>query len=1489
MNAISPRAAVRLACIILPVLAAPVAAQIAIPPIPLNSGQSNPPLVMLVAGKDHKLFYEAYNDAADLNGDGNYNIRFDPTIEYYGLFDSKLCYKGKGKNITGTVTSTAYTVAADYFYASGPVLTLERKNCSGAWSGNFLNYVTTSRMDALRKVLYGGLRSVDTATQTILRRAYVPRDAHGWGKEYTSVAEDKYNISDFTPLALPSANKRHFFGSYTMLGSCATASNCRDSYAPVLHVAQNAAAGKRIWDWAAADSGSLFSDSAIGASNQKYVAQVEVCQTPYTLPDGTQNYRGDNCKPYTNTAGLTVFKPSGLLHKFGENGSMQFGLLTGSYNKNLSGGVLRKAMGTFASEVNPQTGQFTSSATIVQTFDRLMIRSFEYSGATQYVNHNGGSAWVGGRIMNEGEFPDWGNPIAEMMYESLRYLGNTGAPTAAFDTSGSHDQAVGLPRVATWDKPYTRVPWCTKPNILVLSDINPSFDSDQLPGARFKSCSTVTTNNLINTNACNTPGSTSFTGSFGTLNVGTLTDDIGVKENIHSKNYFIGQSGSTVDWAPTAKSVSTLSTVRGLAPEEPGKEGSYYSAAVAYYGKKEGIQTAAGHDNQKVDTYVVALASPLPKIEVPTPQGTVTIIPFGKSTKGSGYNINANKGNFQPANQIVEFYIKSINPQDPSNGGRYHAVFLVSYEDMEQGADHDMDVIAEYEVWHQADNTVKVNVTPTYQSAGITLNIGYNISGTTKDGPYIVVVSRSDSPPYYYLNVPDSRDVGWCSTSNQTGCAALPACNSGTFGSCGGQFSTRTFTPSSNASAATLLKDPLWYAAKWGGFRDRSTDAKHWPDVPGKWDSTGTGTPDNYFLVRNALGLQDALEKALNSIKEGASSSGGIDTSSEIFGATETLGFSTRYDPADWSGDLIATVIVPVSDSNPDGLGPVKWRAADKLAAANSRRIFTRNNASEADIASTGVEFRLNKLNPAQQASLSGFYFLNAGDVIDYVRGSDSKEVTRGGSFRDRTRVSGAPSPLGDSPNNTPLYVKTTKTVYLGANDGMLHAFDTANGNELFAYIPSAMIPRLPQLTRIDYTHDYYVDGETQAAAVGSRTYLIGAPGRGGKGLYGLDITNPAAFSASDVKWELNGPTNWTACGGDANRDNMGLVLSKPMIATLNDGNTYALVGNGYNSCYGRAALYIVNIATGAVKKRLDAPILPGVTSNGLSAPALLDADGDGKVDVVYAGDLYGSLWRFDLSSSNPGDWKVRFGGADNVPMFTAVLSGKFQPITAAPLIAVDNDATPPRTYVLFGTGSYLTAADKSNKDIQSYYGLIDDGNTTIARSQLRQRHLGVNSIGQRTAQVANAGDMDGMRGWYVDFNIPSDAGERVIDSGLVTIVSRGAVLTIPSIIPTEGDPCAAGGDSDIFNIEVFGGGAPDFPFLDLNGDGVVNDKDIIPGPTGIPVGIKIKGMIRNLEMLGGQGGKQICFGTPDGSVGCVNVETGVSYRGRVSWRELND
>lgn len=1399
---------------------------VTIPNVPLSVQQSVKPLVMLTSGKDHRFFFEAYNDASDIDGDGVLDLRFKPSITYFGMFNPAYCYKH-----TGRATNS------DLFEPDG-LATMPGGKCPGKWSGNWLNYVTTSRIDALKVVLYGGTREVDTDKETILRRAYIPQDAHSWAKEYTSEAVDGFNIYDYTPFLPPSPGKRHFFGNLTRNAAtnCATLDNC-SNLPPLLSIVTNS--DKRVWEWASSESPVLQSSANFGSGSlTERTVRVAVCTGIYT----------GGCKQYPKGN----YKPVGLLHDYGETDAMLFGLLTGSYNKNMSGGVLRKVVSSFKDEVKADDGTFISaSAKIVKTFDNLRIRDFN-NGKTNASYRNSS---LRTRIMNEGEYVDWGNPIGEMMYETMRYFGGKKAPTSAFDTSGGHDAAVGL-SAATWDDPYSatsaaKAPWCARANNLVISDIYPSYDSDQLPGSYFNS----------------------FTGDVAGLNVKSLADEISALENDVVGSRFIGQSGALDDGAPSAKPVTSLGNIRGIAPAEPTKQGAYYSASVAYFGKKNDINPATG--KQSIDTFVVALASPIPNIDIPINGRTVRLVPFAKTVdgiEGGSNDTDRTKGKYQATDQIVDFYVDTIANTDASNqdnsvnSGKPFYKFRINYEADEQGNDYDMDVIAEYVVRVDESNNIEARVRVIYQSTGSNQNVGYVISGTNRDGIYLVAQDKNENLPYF-LNVPPGKDPGYCDPPTAPACGLLPYLTSSS--PLVTQESVQTFSPS-GTSAAKLLKDPLWYAAKWGGFIDRNGNGK--PDLSVEWDADGDGVPDTYFLVQNPLKLKESLKRTLDNIAARSSSASNISANSTSISSSSRL-FQAVFNTQRWSGDLIA---YPATAA---GVGSTPaWQAADELPAWNARNIFMRlSDGSTAKLTTYAA------LPSGDQTAL-----VNA-DIFQYILGNRSKEVQNGGTLRDRG------SALGDIVHSSPYFDKVSNAIFVGANDGALHAFNAANGQELFAFIPRASVSRLKNLAGIAYDHEYFVDGEVVAtqrvAESGNKAYLFSLLGRGGKGLFALDATNPATFSASNFLWEYT-PAGSTTAAADAD---LGLMLGRPAIVKLNNGKLGFVVGNGYNSTNGLAVLYVFVINTDGSIDQIKKIATSVGSDNGLAGVFAVDEDGNGTADYVYGGDLKGNVWRFDISSNNPASWGVAYSGA---PLFTAKdASNNAQPITAPLYAAKNNKSGDPnfgKWFVFFGTGSYFKAGDATNTQTQSWYGVtVESTPVSGGRASLKTRDIiNVGNIGgnpSRAFSAATAGDMTGKHGWVIDWDNPV-VGERVITgSKLVQFVVPA--LMASSMYPVPTDPCTPGGKGYLNFVDPWSGAATPVDILDVNADNnFTNDRlgtDIV-GSVDIGVGMPTEALpmtagSRVIVFVGGSG-------TSSTSGALIKNITGLgsaSFKGRVSWREI--
>ena len=1413
------------------------AAPLDVADVPLFLPGAVSPLNMLVMGRDHKLYYEAYNDRSDLDG-GGIDVGYKPGIEYFGYFDSHKCYTHDGTKFV------PQSVTAD-------------KTCSSQWSGDWLNWATTARIDALNKVLFGGFRRTDTAAQTVLERTHIPHDAHSWVKEYRSAADNGYDIADYTPLSAPTSGLTHLFANVSLMYTSSWTTNNSVASPPLLRVAQNVAgANNRAWNWASTESpvaGACYGRDGgndgrcAGASNDAGSGVLLTSNTtafndlPVRVEVCVAGMLETNCRRYPNGN----HKPIGLLQEYGENDAMSFGLLTGSYQRSKSGGVLRKEIGALDDEINITTdGTFKNFNGIIATLSKLRAAGYRnYRGLGYYgvagrgagvayttsplTNPPSGNILVATQPFNEPEFGGmWGNPVGEMMYEALRYFAGESSPTAAFDygSGTTIDSTLGLPRDATWTDPYNAASLsCAKPFMTVISDINNSYDTDQLPG-------------------------TSFSGSppaddLGGLDVADEADAIWASEIGGSLEVFIGDNSLEADGAPSPKTATSFATVRGLSPEEPTKEGGYYAASVAKYGYQNDLNAATG--DQKVQTFAVALASPLPRIEIPVGGGTVTLVPFAKSVGGS--SINAAPGRFQPTNQIVDFYVEAM-AADLSSGS-----FLINFEDVEAGNDHDMDAVVRYR-YSVVGGQVQVDVERIYEAGGITHHMGYTISGTTDDGTYLVVQDDTTNIPYF-VDTPAGVSSGGC--ANSPYCSARPAAPWALPWT-----DSRLFTPGTGGTA-TLLKDPLWYAAKWGGFSDLNANDR--PDVQSEWDTDNDGDPDNYFLVTNALTLGDELRDAFDEIGSRTASAAAVATNTTRLD-TNTLIYQARFRSDDWTGSLVAHRLLE------DGtLGSQAWTATPP--AHGSRNIFTRTGLVPG--ANAGAPLLWDDIGTTHQAALNeradgtqdplGTIGRNR---VAWLRGDATQEQGKGGVFRVRS------TPLGDIINSDPQFVgaqnfgyeslpaltapegasyqlfRRTKIdpstgaplepmVYVGANDGMLHGFDASSGVEHFAYIPSTLIPELDELTDPSYAHRYFVDGQIVIGdAFINRgtdkwaTVLVGTTGAGGKTVFALDVTRPHAFTDSDVLWEFTDP-------------DLGNPIGRPVVARMADGTWAAVFGNGYNSTTEHAMLFVVRLEDGVLLKKIDTGVS---VANGLATPTLL-ADGTRTILAAYAGDLAGNLWKFDLSNADPDMWNVAFSGS---PMFTATNdAGDPQPITAPVEIGRHPDGG---FMVYFGTGKFFETGDNivsGTPPVQSFYGLWDKTSAGTPISYLMDR----DEVLTRQAIVfedevdaaGNPIDADGdpissrnfavrvtsqnttnwstHRGWFLDLVSPVHGaeGERVVSLPLL----RNGRVIFPTLIPSQ-NPCEFGGNSWLMELEAVGGSRLEQPPLDITEDGDIDNDDLV-------------------------------------------------------------
>ena len=549
-------------------------------------------------------------------------------------------------------------------------------------------------------------------------------------------------------------------------------------------------------------------------------------------------------------------------------------------------------------------------------------------------------------------------------------------------------------------------------------------------------------------------------------------------------------------------------------------------------------------------------------------------------------------------------------------------------------------------------------------------------------------------------------------------------------------------------------------------------------------------------------------------------------TSPLVKSGSELL-YSIDYNVTDWSGNLhaypvTATGLVSLTDRWTGGAAKIM----DLRDWNTSRRIVTMNGSSK-------ITFRWANLSAAQKTALDPATAVAAtsSPVLDYIRGDRSNESPNGKTYRTRSTV------LGDIIHSTPAYWDdgTNKTVFIGSNDGMLHAIHGEDGTERFAYIPSMLISKLPALTANPYVHKYFVDGRMDIRNFGGTTILAGALGSGGKGLFALDVTNAAVFdevsAASKILWEISDSTSGFG--------NLGYTYGQPVLAILPGGTNVLIVNNGYNNTgNGHAVLYVINPATGAKIAEIDTGSGSISSPNGLSSPAVVYDNGAHAI-LAYAGDIDGNLWKFDLVANT-----------------SSLLHAAGQAITSTPgYIAHPNGGY----MVTFATGRMLTAADEIDASTQYAYGIWDrpaaySTNDTLLTQTLTESNytLGGSSLRVRTATntapdwTAGAGKH---KGWKTAL---PNAGERVVGEG-ASVSETGQFVFLASN-PTVSPSATPPGENWWMQLNALTGGENRKIVFDLNLDSVYNSSDAVSA--GKPVGRHIGGGVRSqlIQMVSSTG-----------------------------------
>lgn len=568
----------------------------------------------------------------------------------------------------------------------------------------------------------------------------------------------------------------------------------------------------------------------------------------------------------------------------------------------------------------------------------------------------------------------------------------------------------------------------------------------------------------------------------------------------------------------------------------------------------------------------------------------------------------------------------------------------------------------------------------------------------------------------------------------------------------------------------------------------------------------------------NAQALVNAFQTILDDILEQTSSQLVSITSNSSRVTTNDFIYLAGFNSEDWSGELQAFAI-----NNITGLPnrTAAWKASTLLdarvvdpAASNTRLILTHDGTA-------GRSFRWANLSAAQKTAITanGTDSNTVGEArVNYLRGVRTLEQSQpGGYMRNRA------TRLGDMVNSNIWYVSRPERLvvempghstfrstyknrpamlYVGGNDGMLHGFDATTGQERMAYVPLGVYPKLRSYTTPAYAHAYMVDGSPftgdayLGTTLGWRTVLVSGLGAGGKGYFVLDVSNPAGFTDPGA-----GTSGLVLMDNTATTDpDIGHIFSTPVIENetgalseqivkLNNDRWAVIMGNGYNSSNERPVLLIQYLDGTRGLRKIVANSAVGQT-NGLGAPRPVDVNGDGTADYVYAGDLLGNIWKFNLTGTDDSlwgvsNWQSSGSTCSNLttckPFFVATnSSGTRQPVKGAPLVHPHPKGG---LQVVFGTGRDLTTADRSNVDVQTIYGvwdlsfysptlkgatpmLTDERNITTGRAALVQQTV-ITTSTTNTAIVStssnpvayNRSSTTAPRGWY--FDLPN-SGQRV-------------------------------------------------------------------------------------------------------------------------------
>jgi type IV pilus assembly protein PilY1 len=703
-----------------------------------------------------------------------------------------------------------------------------------------------------------------------------------------------------------------------------------------------------------------------------------------------------------------------------------------------------------------------------------------------------------------------------------------------------------------------------------------------------------------------------------------------------------------------------------------------------------------------------------------------------------------------------------------------------------------------------------------------------------------------------------------------------------------------------------------------------------------------------YFSTSNPQTLQEGIQSALAGVQARTGSAAAAATSNLEPVAGDNFVYVALYRTVNWDGDLKAFTINPdtgaissasewsaqsgldakVANATTGDGRSIKYFSA---GATTKLKDFTQDN-----LADDGLENHFANIcdkapaidqcgNNSDDLNATKRGVANDGEnLVAWLRGASRLEMRTGNDtanqiFRAREHV------MGDIVNAVPVYMKkppfsydtydatyasfkTAKasrvpTVFAAANDGMLHAFSSDDGNERWAYVPGIVMSNLYKLADRNYAanHRYFADGSPTVADICTtlstanaqvcsaeaawKTMLVAGLNKGGCGYYALDVTDPANPRGL---WEFTNA-------------NLGYSFGNPIVAKRKNGQWVVIFSSGYNNVPGNGCgttgdgnghVFVVDAATGTLLDDIVTRLPGGAAAGSTGSPsglaklnAWIPDDTLARADRLYGGDLLGNMWRFDFDDNHAP------AGKEAVLLATlrdtAGGTGNRQPITAKPELAEISAGGTGIPVVLVGTGKYLGSGDLADQSQQSIYALKDKlqetgitdarGATMLARTLTQTTGAANGALAGQTIRTVTGAPLAWTQadreGWYMDLNPGNTSpGERVnVDMSL-----QFNVLTAAANVPEE-NACNVGGTAYLYFLDLTTG---------MNVPTAVNGM----------AGLRLSGnaLVAGVKTLRLGSGKTVTVVTDTaGNVDSVDNPdpsgSGAGLAKRTAWREIAD